>query len=151
MIEMERIQNLNLGQEADEKVEDDQRTRFHIEHQSKLRRGLARAASLRLQLARLFEENARCPRHLSAFRHNMRGSRFKWRWAFYRALTTTDKVEGSTKLVLYLGRLHSLTNIELNNRRAANATYLEINVRLSEHPTNIRQIDRLTSTAEEKM
>ena len=40
MIEMERIQNLNLGQEADEKVEDDQRTRFHIEHQSKLRRDL---------------------------------------------------------------------------------------------------------------
>ena len=56
MIEMERIQNMNLGEgkEADGKVEDDRAdgereggregaTRFHIEHQSKLRMGLARS------------------------------------------------------------------------------------------------------------
>ena len=86
MIEMERIQNLNLelGQEADGKVEDDQtdgrtdgRTRFHIEHQSKLRRSLASSACTSRALAQLLAENARRPRHLSAFRVIMSGSRLK--------------------------------------------------------------------------
>ena len=85
MIEMERIQNMNLGEgkEADGKVEDDRADgeRERRGFTSNINQNCEWASLARLLALELAqpskEENTRRARHLSGFRRNRRGSRLQ--------------------------------------------------------------------------
>ena len=109
------------------------RTRFHIEHQSKLRRSLASSDS-----------TSRSPSQTSApsidsSPHHEKEPLRRRRW---RALSSYDNgqepTRGSTNFVSW--RTSFTNEYEWSNRHPANATYLEINVRA----TSQHQVDRQT-------
>ena len=98
MIEMERIQNLNLGQEADEKVEDDQRTPNAVSHRTSIKtangpRSLASShlSSRRRSPPRRRIQDVRATYRDSAATGEGATSNIQGMWTFYQAFTTTDK------------------------------------------------------------
>ena len=154
MIEMERIQNLNLelGQEADGKVEDDRMDgRGFTSNINQNCEGASPLLPACLHLSRTGaaprgECKTSAPSIGIPCHHERESLEIKRRrWAFYKALTTR---QDRAPLNSFPWKTSFANEYGWNNRHAANATYLEINVRA----TNQHQVDRQTDiSGTEKM